>query len=52
MNYTDSIVKYVETAQKLEFKGAQKILKRLHSRDLYQCVGEKLMDHTQITQFE
>ena len=52
MNYTDSIVKYIETTPKKEFKGAQKILKRLHCRDLYQCVGEKLMDHTEISQFE
>jgi len=52
MTYTDSLVKYVETAKKIEFASAQKILKRLHSRELYQCVGEKLLDHTQISRLE
>ena len=51
MNYTDSLVKHVETTKKLEFQSAQQILKRLHHRAIYQCVGEKLMDHTEISQF-
>ena len=45
MKYTDDLIKHIEATRKDEFKEAQKILKRLHSRDLYKCVGEILFDH-------
>ena len=45
--FTDHLIKYVECIPKPEFKEAQKILKRIHERDLYRCIGERIFDNFQ-----
>ena len=42
--FTDSLVRHIERSTLSEFNYAQSIIKRLHQRDLYKCVGEKMLD--------
>ncbi len=52
MRYTDDLVKHIEVTKRHEFAGAQKILRRLHTRELYRCVGEVLLDHEKMRKME
>ena len=49
-NFTDSLIKYIEVTPKHEFHEARELLKRLHLRDLYKCVAERILTNEQSQQ--
>ena len=40
---TDSILPYIESSKKQEFKGAKDILRRVRTRDLYRFLGSTIL---------